>query len=119
MKISPVLPRTAYAAMVKDNPKRGYSGHSDDKSNESREEKSDSASREEVSQAVNDFQTELENQIDGLNASVVGAGPGLKVILKDEEGALVRQLTGAEFLRLRQASDEETPTVGKILDQKL
>ena len=47
-----------------------------------------------------------------------GRGPGLKVILKDSQGGIVRQLSGEEFLRLRQGSSTEPRMRGKILDQK-
>lgn len=53
----------------------------------------------------------------GLLAEVNGRGPGLKVTLKDGSGAIVRQFTGEEFVRLREAASGATR--GKLLDKKL
>ncbi len=52
----------------------------------------------------------------GLIPEVQGTGPGLRVTLKDGRGAVVRQFTGEEFLRLREAA---TGNRGKLLDKKL
>ena len=52
----------------------------------------------------------------GLKPEVQGNGPGLRVTLKDGRGAVVRQFTGEEFLRLRDAA---TGSRGKLLDKKL
>ena len=67
--------------------------------------------------AIAEFKT--ENAAMGLDASVSGQGPGLKVTLKDVNGSVVRQFTGEEFLKLRQASRRDGTQRGKILDQKL
>jgi uncharacterized FlaG/YvyC family protein len=77
------------------------------------------ATPEKVDQAVEAFQTDLDAQAKGLSASVSGQGPGLKVVLKDEAGSVVRQFTGEEFLRLREAASQDHRVRGKILDQKL
>ena len=53
----------------------------------------------------------------GLNAELQGAGPGLRVTLKDGSGAVIRQFTGEEFLRLREAA--QGVGRGRILDKKL
>lgn len=91
--------------------------HSENDSNHSGDSESDP---EKIDQAVEAFQTELDAQANGLNASVVGNGPGLKVILKDNAGGVVRQLTGEEFLKLREATSPLAGNGrGKILDQKL
>jgi uncharacterized FlaG/YvyC family protein len=77
------------------------------------------ASSENVDKAIEDFHTQLQSKMNGLKASVQGTGPGLKVVLKDGTGSVVRQFTGEEFLRLRQATSEDGRVNGKILDQKL
>ncbi len=75
---------------------------------------------ETVGKAVDDFQKDGQAQSNGLQASVTGRGPGLKVVLKDVNGAVVRQLSGEEFVKMRESrSTSGSPTRGKILDQKL
>lgn len=76
-------------------------------------------SEEELQAAVDAFQKDEHAQASGLSAEVAGQGPGLKVTLKDGNGGVVRQFTGEEFLRLREASARDGRTRGKILDQKL
>lgn len=53
-----------------------------------------------------------------LRAQAEGSGPGLKVILKDGSGAVIRQMTGEEFLKLRDQAKGDAQARGKILDQK-
>lgn len=53
-----------------------------------------------------------------LRAQAEGSGPGLKVILKDGSGAVIRQMTGEEFLKLREQAKSDAQARGKILDQK-
>ncbi len=78
---------------------------------------------EKVAAAVQDFSQELSLRMNGLQASIINsglsAGPGLKVVLKDGTGAVVRQFTGEEFLRLKEAASKDGHARGKILDQKL
>jgi len=69
----------------------------------------------EVSQYVLDEQ--LQNS--GIQASIQGSGPGLKVVLKDGKGAVIRQFTGEEFIELRKMTENEDRKNGKILDLKL
>ncbi len=73
----------------------------------------------EVDQAAEEFQNDAQNQASGISATVVANGLGLKVVLKDGSGAVVRQLSGEEFMKLREATTQGTPGRGKILDQKL
>jgi len=68
-----------------------------------------------IDQAVESFSKDSQ----GLHAQVSGQGLGLKVTLTDGSGAVVRQLTGEEFVRLREAAGTDTRARGKILDQKL
>jgi len=74
---------------------------------------------EDIENAIEAFQADQQTQANGLNASVIGTGPGLRVILKDESGSIVRKLTGEEFIRLRESSFRDSRIRGKILDQKL
>jgi uncharacterized FlaG/YvyC family protein len=72
-----------------------------------------------VTEAAAAFQEDEQAKLNGLNASVSSTAPGLKVVLKNESGDVVRQLTGEEFLKLRESSAGFTKVQGKILDQKL
>ncbi|MEK6704970.1 MAG: hypothetical protein AABZ06_04210 [Bdellovibrionota bacterium] len=76
-------------------------------------------SEEKVGQAIESFQSDSQAKANGLNANVVGYGPGLKVLLKDNQGAIVRELTGEEFVKLRETTSRDGRTRGKILDKKL
>lgn len=82
------------------------------------EEPSFHASLKNLENAVETFQSDAQTQAHGLSASVEGKGPGLRVVLKDGSGATLRQFTGEEFLRLREAAGNNSPARGKILDQK-
>lgn len=73
---------------------------------------------ENVEAAIIAFRGDVQAQAAGLRAQAIGQGPGLKVILKDGTGAIVRQFTGEEFLKLREAVKDGRAS-GKILDQKL
>ncbi len=77
------------------------------------------ATFEEVRKAVDDFRADAQAAKNGLQAEVSGQGPGLRVTLQDERGNVIRQLTGDEFLRLREAAKVSEHPRGKILDQKL
>lgn len=81
-------------------------------------EKREPADEKQVAQAVESFQVDAQAAAHGLQAAVEGQGPGLRVVLKDGSGAVVRQLSGEEFLRLREATAQGLRR-GKILDQKL
>ena len=70
-----------------------------------------------VSSAVEAFGDDAGVAAIGLSAEVVGQGPGLRVTLKDGRGAVVRQFTGEEFVRLREAAAGTSR--GKLLDKKL
>lgn len=85
--------------------------------NERKKDEKEVFDLERLSQAIDDFGTDPNTQIHGLNASQEGRGPGLRVTLKDGSGAIVRQFTGEEFLRLREAA--ATPARGRLLDKKL
>jgi hypothetical protein len=70
---------------------------------------------EKVDQAIQSFSQEVQNRANGLTADKIGHGPGLKVVLRDGTGAVIRQFTGEEFLKVREAVANR----GRILDQKL
>lgn len=76
-------------------------------------------SKEKIDKALAAFEKDAQTKANGLHASAEGQGPGLRVVLKDASGKVIRQLTGDEFLKLREASAGAAIGVrGKILDQK-
>ena len=72
-----------------------------------------------LGEAVEIFRSEVTKNANGLDVVMEGAGPGLKVILKDTQGGVVRSFTGEEFLKLRNAAYLGGRQSGKILDRKL
>jgi hypothetical protein len=91
-------------------------GRQDDEKREKQEERE--ATPEAIGEAIALFQGDPKAREAGLQAESIGAGPGLKVVLRDGQGAVVRQFTGEEFLKLREAASKDPRTRGKILDQK-
>ena len=72
-----------------------------------------------IDDAIESFKTDAAAQAQGMSATVEGSGPGLKIHLKDCNGTTLRQFSGEEFLRLREATVRVVGLRGKILDQKL
>ncbi len=93
-------------------------GYGSDKKKSNFEESLE-VSQAELEKAVEAFKTDEQAKANGLNAKTDGQGPGLKVILTDNSGKVVRQFTGEEFLKLRSDTHQEGRVRGKILDQKL
>ncbi|MEN9722791.1 MAG: hypothetical protein RJB38_777 [Pseudomonadota bacterium] len=69
-----------------------------------------------IEKAISEFQIEAASQNHGLSAAV---GPGLRVVLSDVNGTVIRQFEPAEFLRLRKSGAKDSRGRGKLLDQKL
>jgi hypothetical protein len=72
----------------------------------------------ELRAAIESFGREPIGQSSGLHAEADGEGPGLRVLLKDVTGATIRQMTGDEFVKLREATRIEHNGRGHLLDQK-
>lgn len=68
-----------------------------------------------LASAISAFGQDTAVTANGLSAEMDGKGPGLRVTLKDGRGAVVRQFTGEEFLRLREAAGTGR---GSLLDKK-
>lgn len=85
--------------------------HSDKEDSKEQEQ----ATPEEVQKAIERFASDGDTIAQGLTAQSEGTGPGLRVLLKDQNGSLIRQLSGEEFLKLRNTVTQKR---GKILDQK-
>lgn len=78
-----------------------------------------SVTPETVGAAIESFAADKQAQVNGLTAAMAGSGPGLRVVLRDGSGAIVRQMSGEEFLKLRETVSKDKDKRGKILDQKL
>lgn len=75
------------------------------------------ASLEAVEAAVDGFADDKLNLSNGISASAEGAGPGLRVVLKDASGGVLRSVSGEEFLKLREAASSGARS-GRLLDRK-
>ncbi len=126
MKINPAASDLTYTQRVdekEDTSDKDFSQHMRDQ--EQKKKKKDPAeivvTDEKVKIAIEGFKKEIHAEQNGLIAIPEGQGPGLRVYLKDGSGAVIRQWTGEEFLKLREAANTKTeePNRGKILDQKL
>ena len=82
------------------------------------DEKEFEASLEAVEAAVDGFDEDETNQAHGITASTEGQGPGLRVVLKNADGGVLRSVSGEEFLKLRDAVAAGARS-GRILDQKV
>jgi hypothetical protein len=101
--------------------KQGGAGSNayDQNQNKKDEEKGEfEATVETVQKAIDEFSTNETNASHGISATQEGNGPGLKVLLKDSNGGLLRSVSGEEFLKLRQAIQSGAKS-GRILDQKV
>jgi len=84
---------------------------------EPKEKEKIEVTEDKVTEAIAALSREDSIKSAGLNVSVKGQGPGLKVTLTDGTGAVVRQLSAEEFLKLRKLT-LDGKTHGKILDEK-
>ena len=75
------------------------------------------ASLEAVEAAVDGFADDKLDSSNGISASAEGAGPGLRVVLKDASGGVLRSVSGEEFLKLREAASSGARS-GRLLDRK-
>ncbi len=123
VKINPVTNTVQFLDVVKESRDgKNQSGHQKQEQQDKQQEENkndDIGSFEEVQAAVKAFHSDMQTQANGLSAAVEGSGPGLRVVLKDGSSAVIRQFTGEEFLKLREAVGKDIKARGKILDQKL
>lgn len=127
MKINPTYSPMQHSSRVRE--KSDPTSHSERKSNPNADQDSqgssdetpdqENPSSEKLGEAIESFQADEQAQSNGLEAQLEGTGPGLKVVLKDGAGGVIRQFTGQEFIRLREATLKGEPARGKILDRKL
>lgn len=110
-----------YDAMFQQNGKRG-GGSQSQSDDQTKDGQTDSGPRD-VEPAVLElalkiFEEDAKAKASGLSAEKEGHGPGLKIILKDVSGRVIRSLSGQEFLKLREGAAQDTKARGKLLDQK-
>ena len=72
-----------------------------------------------IGAAVESVSRDVQALANGLSVEQTGHGPGLRVLLKDREGEVIRKYSGEEFLSLRHFSALDIHARGKILDKKL
>lgn len=127
MKINPLTQAAGFLRLVQGKGDGQTGRDSRDQRQERREASQEGSKGEKLSddemtraveKALGAFGADLQAQASGLSAGVEGKGPGLKVVLRDAGGSVVRQFTGDEFLRLREASSKDHRSRGRILDQK-
>jgi hypothetical protein len=73
---------------------------------------------ETVQNAIEAFASDELNKTSGIVAVAEGTGPGLKVVLKDGSGGLLRSVSGEEFLKLHEAAVQGNRS-GRLLDRKV
>jgi len=127
MKIVPKIPNLDILThKVEEKGDSGY-GQSQKKQHQQNKEKNDDSSQDkppvevpfkEVQEAIDQFSKDQLTKNIGISAHSHGQGPGLKVLLKDSNGEVIRQMSGQEFIKLRESVKEKKKT-GKILDQKM
>lgn len=125
MKVAPLTEALNFINIVREKPDgqssrdRENQGERKEQSQEFAEELRQKVDAQTVGEAISEFSKDEQARLNGISAETSGKGPGLKVVLKDGNGAVIRQFTGEEFLRLREAASKDHRARGKILDQKL
>lgn len=96
---------------------------SNEKKKDKKEDPSQKESQEKETQAYELSIQEAELQaaadalrLQGMTAEIYGKGPGLKVTLRDGMGSIVRQISGEEFVRMKEIADATRK--GRVLDRK-
>lgn len=97
--------------------KQGGAGQNAYEDSSKKQKNSEPPTPEEVQLAVETFSKDEFNTGHGITAEPDGSGPGLRVVLKDSGGGVLRNVSGDEFVRLREAIRNGSKS-GRILDQK-
>lgn len=98
---------------------QGHPQHHPSEQDQSNSEQNSDSQLEELHQALSEFQNDQQAQAHGIQASQLNTDSGIKIVLKDSSGVVIRQLSGDDFIKLRQSNTQEPRVRGKILDQKL
>lgn len=100
----------------KPNDKQGGAGQNAYEQQQKKERKEE-PTEQEFLQAVETYGADPTNLENGITATPEGQGPGLRVVLKDAQGGVLRNVSGDEFLKLREAVRNGARS-GRLLDQK-
>ena len=115
---APVIPIHSKAtAKSGDRDSGGSGGFQRQQKSDQEEQGKFEATLEAVDSEIEKFTGDEEVQAYGITAESTGQGPGLKVVLKDPSGGVLRSVSGEEFLKLREAANAGRRS-GRILDQK-
>ena len=117
VRIRPIIPNlpSAYRVNEKASAEEFQSQLDQQQKDSQKDQEPVEVTDESVANALEAFSQDQDLKSKGLSAESLGQGPGLRVVLKDGSGRVVRQLSGEEFLKLREALDRR----GKLLDQKI
>ena len=121
MKIAPLLELVRFTERVQekaDGRARRDSEHRNPNQQE-QEQGKEAPDPQQVERAIQEFSSDPNALSNGLSVTSTGNGPGLRVVLKDRTGSVLRQFTGEEFLRLREAAAKDVLSRGQLLDRKL
>lgn len=125
MKIAPVIDAIGFLGRVQKQDgenrrdSRGQNPQQNKKDDEEQNEQDADSSQRSFEESIASFNNDPQTQASGLSVSTAGSGPGLRVVLKDRQGAVVRQISGEEFVKLREEVAKSASGRGKILDRKL
>lgn len=126
MKINPLAGALPFADKATDRVHSKEDASDESLGGQNRQDRGEKRRREEtptvevneksVADAIDKLGGELRAEHTDIQASMEGSGPGLKVVLKDGRGAIIRQMTGDEFLQLRTSVGPASK--GRLLDKK-
>jgi hypothetical protein len=97
--------------------KQGGAGQNAYERQQKKEQRQEEPDEREFLQAVETYAADPTNLENGITATPEGQGPGLRVVLKDAHGGVLRNVSGDEFLKLREAVRNGARS-GRLLDQK-
>ncbi len=100
------------------NSYESFSKDQRDGKSEAEEEKVILVTDESVNQAIDALNHDASASQNGLHAEQASSGPGLRVVLKDASGGVLRNVSGEEFLKLREAIGQ-AKRPGKLIDRKI
>ena len=108
-----------FARVTDKGDKQGGAGQNAYERQQKKDEKDQEfeATVEEVNAALEKFAGDEASLTHGITAQSEGNGPGLRVVLKDQSGGVLRSVSGEEFLKLREAASSGRKS-GRLLDQK-
>lgn len=122
MKIAPLIDAVSFLGRVQkkdDENRRNSRDQNPDQKKKKEDEKDEEQSQQSFEASVESFKNDPQTKASGLSVSTTGSGPGLRVVLKDNQGSVVRQISGEEFVKLREEVAKSSSGRGKILDRKL